>query len=748
MARYILHTEFEVKFEVENIKYRNKSYTICLAKILKHDSKNILPKKMTLKGDFASIFKGSIYKAKVFIEEDVNWGFYLVLKNIPTEIVPNSKKGVSDFLKRNVGKDITHVQAETLVDMIGVDIIDKIKNDDTILNNVKNLTPTKKKKIVESVRQHAYFKDLMLKVQGNGLEADVANYIYDKYKENSINILNNNPYQLINVAGLTFQTVDRIAYVNKINYKDKNRIKAIIYSLIDSSINNKGYSCIKRNVLLKNFNKFVKRKAYFNKNIPININVVNKIIDEMILDKKISEEIYNNESYIYKNNLLITEKNIAAYLKDFSNKDFISLLDEQTIEKFINDYEQNYFKLSQGQKDAIKMVLTNKISVLTGGPGTGKTQTVNTLLKCISQYRPDLKISLMAPTGKASNRMKELTNQEATTIHRGIHLNLFDKENETQMVEADLVIIDESSMIDMFLFEKLMENIPSTANILFVGDVDQLPSVGAGNILKDIIDSNKIATTKLTEIFRQSAQSNIVVNSHLIMNNKNIDQLKLDDKNSDFYLEKKTKINDILNEVEITYKKLLDNGCSIEDISILSPMEDGELGNYNLNHIIQEKFNPATGNGNEYQINEIDVFRIGDRVMQTVNNYDLGVMNGESGIISDIKEHNNSGRKEIHVTFPNYDNDVVYFGGQIKELKLSYSCSIHKMQGSETPYIIHIIHDSQNIMLNRNLIYTAWTRAKKQVIIIGQKKALSNAIKNNTANVRCTLLKQRILGEV
>lgn len=751
MARYNLGKEFNIKFEIEEIKYRNKSFAICYVKIIKHNSSDILPKRISLKGDFATIFKGNVYEAKVCIEEDLNWGFYLVLKNVPREIIPNSKRGLTEFLKRNVGKDLTYSQAETLIDELGVDIIDKIKNDDNALNNIKAIPEAKKKKIMTTIRQHAYFKDLMLKVQGNGLHADIANFIYDNYGEESINVLTNKPYMLINVAGLDFKTVDKIACTNNLAYNNIERIKAIVTSLIDIYINNMGYICVKRDALLKNINSFIKRRAFFANNLPININIVNKIIDTMIQNGNILETKYKGKSYIYRPNLLIAEKNVASYIKDFNvSLDYEGyVLDNTSIDEFITKYEENYFSLSEGQKQAIHMALQNKISILTGGPGTGKTQTVNTLLKCISQYRPDLKVTLMAPTGKASNRMKELTNKDATTIHRGIHLNLFDKNNETELLDTDYVIIDESSMIDLFLFEKLMENIPMSAKILFVGDVDQLPSVGAGNILKDMIDSKVIPVTKLTEVFRQSMKSNIVVNSHKIMeDNVSVKDLKLDDKTSDFYLKEKNNVNDILDAVEETYKSFLDSGCSIEDICILAPIEDSEIGNYNLNHIIQEKINPSTGPDNEYQINDIDVLRIGDRVMQTVNNYDLGVMNGEAGIITDISEHNKTGRKEISISFPNREDDVVYFGGQIKELKLSYACSIHKMQGSEVPYVIHIIHDSQKSMLSRNLVYTAWTRAKKQVVIIGQKNALDKAIKNNKANVRCTLLKERIRNEI
>lgn len=751
MARYNLSKEFTAKFEVEDIKYSNQNFAVCYIKLISYKTSDVLPKKMTLKGYFPTVFKKAVYTATITVEEDLNWGFYLRLKDIPEEVIPNSKRGIAEFLKRNVGKDITVAQAELLVDEMGFDLIDKIKEDKHALDNISFLPEGKKEKIVSNIREHSFFKDLMLKVQGNGLHADVANCIYDKYKEDSLNILDNKPYSLIHIAGLDFTTVDRLAKLNNIYYNDFNRIRAAIFAVIDSFINNRGHIAIPREAVLRHINTFLRLKGYFAKDKLVNTNIVDKIITDMVDRHYLSEEVVGNVSYLYRSNLLTIEKNVAAYIKDFNVKLEIGeiLLDSHTIEEFISDYETNYFSLSEGQKNALFMAMQNKFSILTGGPGTGKTQTVNTLLKCLSQYRPDLKVSLMAPTGKASNRMKELTNKDASTIHRGIHFNAFDKNNETIEIDTDYVIIDESSMIDLALFEMLMQNIPRTASILFVGDVDQLPSVGAGNVLKDMIDCGQIPVTRLTEVFRQSMKSNIVMNSHRIMKEGcTITDLSLDDESSDFYIKEKQTVNEILDAVEDTYGKLLASGCSREEICVLAPIEDSEIGNYNLNHIIQEKFNPSIGADYEYQVNDVDVFRVGDRVMQTVNNYDLGVMNGETGIITDISEHNNSGRKEIAITFPNREDDVIYFGGQIKELKLAYACSIHKMQGSEVPYIIHIVHDSQKSMLSRNLVYTAWTRAKKQVIIIGQKQALAKAIRNTQANVRCTLLKERINGEV
>jgi exodeoxyribonuclease V alpha subunit len=745
--RYHLNEKFNVVFEILNIKYRDNFFAITEVKILKLDSRDILPKKMIVKGNFPTIFKGNIYEAEVCISEHLQFGFFLKLLNVPKEKVSNSENGLVNFLKSHT-KSVTKNEAKVVVDTLGIDLIDKIKENPNALDNVE-LSKKKKLAIKKSVLNHWNFEKLLIFLQLNNINSNVANLIYDKFEDECFSIIYKHPYRLIEIKGLDFKIIDFLVKNNeKINFTKKERLEAIIVSIINKYVENLGYTCVEKDIIKANIKKFTDIYASIDDN-----NFEDKLIEEVftvLIDKEIIViDKVSNKDYVYFKYLYKNENNLAARIVDLNTKLEVGekIATNQQIEDFIKQYEKDYsLTLAEGQKNAILMALNNKLSILTGGPGTGKTQTINTILKCIKTLSPETTLSLMAPTGKASNRMSELTGESASTIHRAIKLNGFIKDNETQIVNSDFIIIDECSMIDSYLFEQLLLNVKTDAKILFVGDANQLPSVGAGNVFKHLIDCNTIPTTELTEIFRQSLSSKIITNSHKLIKGNLSQDLELNDKQSDFHFKEENSSNKILEITEKMYEWLLRNKqCSVEDICILAPIKDSEIGTHNLNRAIQNKINPCKNKDKEYAINDIDVLRVNDRVMQTVNNYELGVMNGEVGIVTDISEYNNSGLKAIYVEYKDKDEPVCYTGASIPELTLAYACSIHKMQGSEVPYIINIIHGSQKNMLNRNLVYTAWTRAKKEIFVIGQKEALDKAINNISSFKRQSLLKEKII---
>lgn len=744
--RYHLNKKFNVKFEITNVKFRNNFFAIAEVKIIKYDSNDILPKKMTVKGEFPSIFKGNIFEAEVCISEHLQYGFFLKLLSTPIEKVSNSEKGVSNFLKTHT-KKITNEEVKLVVSTLGVDLINKIKSDPNVLNSV-NISKKKQDAIRKTVLNHWHFSQLLLFLQINGINSNVANLIYDKFEDDCFTVLYKHPYRFIEVKGLDFKLVDNLVKENDIPFYKKDRLQAIIISILERYVDSLGYTCCKKDKLIKEIDRFTKINAKIEDNY-FSEDLINEVLVKMEELKIIKIENYNNENYVYLISQLTTENNLSARLVDLNQKLEVGekLAPLSEVEKFITNYEKETgLTLADGQKNALRMAMSNKISILTGGPGTGKTQTINTILKCIKTLSPSTTISLMAPTGKASNRMSELTNEEASTIHRAIKLNAFLKDNEPQIVESDFIIIDECSMIDAYLFEQLLTNVKMEAKILFVGDSNQLPSVGAGNVFKNMIDSGKIAVTELKEIFRQSLSSKIITNSHKLINGALSDQLELNVPNSDFHYKEEDSSERILDLVEREYEWLKKHHkCSVEDICILAPIKDSVIGTHNLNRVIQNRINPCTNPDKEYKLNEIDVLRVNDRVMQTVNNYQLGVMNGEVGIIVDICEHNNTGLKAVYVEFKGKDEPICYTTSSIKELTLAYASSIHKMQGSEVPYVIHIVHGSQKTMLNRKLVYTAWTRAKKELYVIGQKKALDKAINDTQSFRRQSLLKEKII---
>lgn len=747
--RYHLNEKFNVMFEILNIKYRDNFFAIAEVKILKLDSRDILPKKMTIKGNFPSIFKGNIYTAEVCISEHLQFGFYLKLLNVPKEKVSNSENGLVNFLKTHT-KNVTKNEAKIVVDTLGIDLIEKIKENPEALDNVE-LSKKKKQAIKKSVLNHWNFEKLLVFLQLNNIHSKVANLIYDKFEDECFSIIYKHPYRLIEIKDLDFKTVDYLVKNNNnIKFTKKERLEAIFVSILDKFVDNLGYTCLERKKLIDNIQEFTKRYASLEDNI-FDEKMINEVIENLQNKKIIVIDKENNTEYIYFKYLYDNENNLAARIVDLNIplEPYEKIATNKQIDKFIEDYERDYsLSLAKGQKDAIYMALNNKISILTGGPGTGKTQTINTILKCIKTLNPSVKISLMAPTGKASNRMSELTGEKASTIHRAIKLNSFMKDSETEILDSDYIIVDECSMIDSYLFEQLLLNVKTDAKILFVGDSNQLPSVGAGNVFKHLIECGQIPVTELKEIFRQSLSSKIITNSHKLINGNLSDNLELNIKNSDFHFREEDSSNKILEIVERTYQWIKNTKkCGIEDICILAPIKDSEIGTHNLNRAIQNKINPCKNKDKEYALNDIDVLRVNDRVMQTVNNYELDVMNGEVGIITDISEYNNSGLKAIYVEYKDKDEPVCYTGAAISELILAYACSVHKMQGSEVPYIIHIIHGSQKNMLSRNLVYTAWTRAKKELFVIGQKKALDKAINNTSTFKRQSLLKDKIIDK-
>jgi exodeoxyribonuclease V alpha subunit len=417
--------------------------------------------------------------------------------------------------------------------------------------------------------------------------------------------------------------------------------------------------------------------------------------------------------------------------------------------------------LAVKQQEAVHMALQNPISILTGGPGTGKTQTINAVIQVIQLIHPNAQIHLCAPTGRAAKRMTELTDMTATTIHRAIHLTDVRFDQNVERLYGDFLIVDESSMIDAYLFSKLLEAVNVDMKILFVGDVDQLPSIGAGLILRDLIDSKKIPTTTLTEIFRQAKDSQIVTNAHKVIQGKIVgesDGLTFDEKLGDFYFVQKEDTERIKNLIIGFIKRLMESphNFKLQDIQVLTPMKEGELGTNALNRIIQETFNPHIDKELEMElfrtsksgvINErFDVFRVGDRVIHTINDYDLKVFNGEIGTIHKIY-NDESGNLMMKV---NYDDGMVTYDEALakEELMLAYAMTVHKSQGCEFPVGIMPIHPSQQSMLERHLLYTAFTRAKGKVVLAGVNEALNKGILNNITYHRNSKIKDRLMLEL
>ena len=556
------------------------------------------------------------------------------------------------------------------------------------------------------------------------ISAKLAVKIYKRFKNESINIIKKNPYILADeIHGVGFLTADKIAKELGISKEESIRIKSGITYILTKEIEN-GHLFLPKEELIKKASDLLE----------VSPEKIKEGISELIEEGRIiNDNLYNVYTEpIYLKPLYIFEKEVAIKIRDIANKgNRLFNLDHEEVIKWAEN-EVN-IKLAYQQKEAIKKSLTEKLMVITGGPGTGKTTIIKAILKiAIAQ---GLKVELAAPTGRAAKKLSETTGKEAKTIHRLLEFSPKERKflrDEEHPLNTDIIILDESSMIDIILFYHFLKAVPKKASLILVGDVDQLPSVGPGAVLKDIINSKKVQVVRLTEIFRQAKDSLITINAHRI--NQGDFPIIKGEKGSDFFFIQKQEPEEALDTIKSLVKERIPRYLSlspIDDIQVITPMHKGFLGTINLNKEMQMLLNP---NGKEIARG----FKIGDRVMQIINNYDLEVFNGDIGKISDWDPE----EQIIKVRFE--DKTVPYELTDLDELTLAYAISVHKSQGSEYPVVIMPILTQHYLMLKRNLLYTGITRAKRLMILVGTKKAVAIAVKNDKVAKRYTLLEQRI----
>lgn len=650
-------------------------------------------------------------------------------------VIQKDKEAIISYLSSSIFQGIGRKTAEHIVESLGVDALDKIYEDKESLYNLKGITKQRKDTIYSTIISNKQTQDIILKLNEYNLSNNLILKIYNYYKHNTLKTISENPYTLVrDIKGISFKTVDKIAELNNIDPNNRNRIIYGFIYTISTFCFSTGNTYIKKNTLLYNtFNVlYASRKVAIEKDDILNaLNYcleVGKLIE--IEDKVFLPEIYYSEYFIYNdiknrlskpNNLEISDKLLNKYIKEVE--------DELNIEYDIVQIE------------AIKNSVLNNFSILTGGPGTGKTTIILAVIKIFQKIKNyslvELQdenkniLTLCAPTGKAAKRMTESTGFFASTIHKAIGWTTEDENMEEfvsdKKIKSELVIIDEASMIDVFLMHNLLKIIDSNSKIILVGDNDQLPSIAPGNVLNDLINSNEISTVKLNRIFRQSEHSSIINISHSIKNNIPFDVLEnFDDK--EFLLASK---NDLLKVITTTYSNLLEISDK-EKIQILAPIYKGICGINEINKTIQDLFNK-----NELLIEYGElIYKAEDRVMQLVNRPEDNIFNGDIGYIYDIYKEN--GKYKIII---DYDNNLVTYEKQdLNQITLSYACSIHKAQGSEFDNIIIPFIDNYNFMLNKNLTYTAVTRAKNKLILCGNPNVFYKSIEPNNTVTRQTAL--------
>lgn len=658
--------------------------------------------------------------------------------------LPSSVVEIERYLSSGIIATIGPKNAGYIVEKFGKKSLDIVFDETDRLIEVRGIGKKSIEKIKKSVEELRFSKNILFYLSGLGISLSLSKKIYSIFREDTLEIINENPYKLIkNVKGIGFLKADEIALKNNLDKTSPYRIEsAIIYILTQKAIN---------------FGHVFYPKEKLTEEVSSLIGIEKNLIEPIYMNLLLSSDIVVDNSFdepnIYLDYLYISESYIASKLAKMAlNEDFKILFNiDKEVKKSI---ENQSIKLSEIQIDAIKSCFEENISIITGGPGTGKTTIINTISKIFIEN--GYNISLCAPTGRAAKRIEETTGIEAKTIHRmlGYIPSSYDdighfEYNEDNPLDTDLIIIDEMSMVDIVLFEKLLRGIKDNTKLIIVGDVDQLPSVGAGNVLKDLINSNKIKYTKLIDIFRQSENSNIIVNAHKINNGQ---EPILNEKNSDFFFLNTDAPSITRNVVVDLISRRLPKAYGYDyskDIQILTQSRKGICGVFELNKLLQDILNPKTETSDEILVGN-KLFRVNDKVMQTKNNYNLsfiddegeenfGVYNGDMGHIIFIDKSSNKLTVEMD------DKRLIEYSLEdLDNLELAYAITIHKSQGSEFKSVIIPMFDGYKLLQTRNLLYTAITRAKENIVIVGDKNVMNNMIRNNTINSRYSNLEKRI----
>ena len=662
--------------------------------------------------------------------------------------VPEDIQSVKRYLGSGAIKGIGEKLAENIIKKFGEDTFRIMEDEPERLAEIKGISVKKAMEIADQLVEKKDMRKAMMFLQEYGINMNLANKIYTQYGSDIYKIIKENPYKLADdINGIGFKIADEIAQRVGVKSDSDFRIRsAIMYELLLAT--NNGHVYLPMKELINSTRQL----------LLIDMVNIDKFIMDLSIDKKIIVKQVKDQQVVYASSYYYTELSVAGMLVNLNIK---YSDDDSEVEKIIGSIEKsNGIILDGAQRQAVKDTILNGLMVITGGPGTGKTTTINTIIKYFETEGMDIRLA--APTGRAAKRMSETTGCEAQTIHRMLELsgNAGDstaamnfERNELNPLETDVIIIDEMSMVDINLMNSLLKAVAVGTRLILVGDVDQLPSVGPGNVLKDIIQSECINVVMLTKIFRQAAESEIIINAHKI--NKG-EEVILNKYSKDFLFIKRDNPESITAAIcTLIRDKLPDYvNAKMSDIQILTPMKKGAVGVEKLNKILQEFLNPASKEKVEKEYGDT-TFKVGDKVMQVKNNYQLewekrskygiptdggtGIFNGDIGIIETI----NLFSEQMTVKFDD-EKYVEYSFKQLEELELAYAVTIHKSQGSEYPAVIIPMFSGPKMLMTRNLLYTAVTRAKTCVCIVGSQNYFQEMIRNVSEQMRYSTLAERI----
>ena len=645
-----------------------------------------------------------------------------------SRIIPESVDGIERFLGSGAVKGLGPALAHRVVAAFGKDTMKILERAPQRLLEVEGIGPKKLAVITESFYEEKQVNDIAYDLEQHGVAGRYAGRLLQKYGDDVHYVLTEEPYRMIaEIDGIGFKTADQMALAYGMDRQDPQRLSAGLTYVLQTMTQN-GHVCIPDAEL-------VRRAAFI---LQADALGLHDILKEAIEVGQLCTADFQGTVYVYTPEAYEEENYIARRIQDMAAMKPLAM--KTHVQLFLDRWQDScHFELADKQREAVEKSLESGMTVITGGPGTGKTTVVQTIIRLAEQE--GLRILLCAPTGRAAKRLAETTQRKAKTIHRLLipdgrqgRIQVFEY-NETKLLPADLVIVDEVSMLDMEMMYHLLSALKPQCRCILVGDADQLPSVGAGAVLHDIIASGQVPVIRLDTIFRQQEGGRIVTNAHLI----NSGRLPVVNEDPEFrFVEIEDEAQGAEKISALYNSELLETGDKFA-VQVLSPMYKNPCGVDNLNQLIQGRFNPPAEEKGELKGKNV-IFRVGDKVMQKHNDYEKGVFNGDIGEIFAIQ------KDMVYVRYP--EQDVKYEGQEVDEITLAYAITVHKSQGSEYHTVIMVLVNSHAIMLQRNLFYTAVTRAKRKVILVGSKRAVQTAVQNQRTSRRFTLLIPRLQGEL
>ncbi|MDR1772728.1 MAG: ATP-dependent RecD-like DNA helicase [Hungatella sp.] len=727
---------------VEKIKYRNEDNGYTVLSLVEAGEE------YTLVGSFHYINEGEMIEAVGSMTEHPVYGEQMTVESYEIK-APEDTAAMERYLGSGAIKGIGAALAARIVRRFKADTFRIMEEEPERLSEVKGVSEKMAMSISQQVEEKKEMRQAMMFLQEYGISMNLAVKIYQEYGPRLYSVLKENPYQLADdIPGVGFKMADEIARKAGIFTDSDFRIKCgVLYTLLQATSN--GHTYLPEEELLSQASELLKIESSF----------IEKHLMDMQLDKRLVIRESEGKRIVYASQYYYMELNVAKMLHDLNIRG--QMPEEEIRTRLLKLQTEEQIELDEKQVQAVVEAVNSGLLIITGGPGTGKTTTINTIIRFFESQ--EMEILLAAPTGRAAKRMTEATGYEARTIHRLLELTgvpgddrslgMHFERNEENPLDADAVIIDETSMVDIYLIQSLLKAINPGTRLILVGDVNQLPSVGPGNVLRDMIDSGSFNVVMLTKIFRQATQSDIVVNAHKINRGE---QVPLGKKSNDFLFIKREDPNAIINAMITLVQDKLPGYVHAKtyDIQIMTPMRKGAIGVERLNGILQEYLNPP-GEGKAEKETAGVTYRVGDKVMQIKNNYNIewevrnkygipmdkgtGVYNGDMGIIREI----NTFAELVTVEFDE-GRMVDYSFKQLEELELAYAITIHKSQGSEYPAVVIPVFSGPRMLMTRNLIYTAVTRAKSCVCLVGMPEIFGGMVDNEMEQRRYSGLKDRI----